>query len=282
MSDSHQQALYTELLIQLKAQFQSAGTDKEAFHYVHQFMNLLVYPLYGYPDNESLGRADSRCKDITTIFKESGVRVQEGLALVDIGCSQGSITKALGESMGVAPCNVYGVDVLPVEKVLHADGFTYVRVAEEGVVALPFSDASVGVVVMLMSLHHIKDAEGYLAEVARILAPGGALIIKEHDVDSDTFVEAADALDVLHGLYSISWSRVGCQEDATFPDNFYAKYRSRDQWANLAMQNSLERVSVPDVNKWWTMSDDCHRDYRKPHGNFRNATFSFWAMFVKP
>jgi ubiquinone/menaquinone biosynthesis C-methylase UbiE len=283
MKDRPQQTLFNVMVYQLKTRFYRGGSDADAYTFIHEFMNLCVYPIYGYPNNESQGRADSRCRDIQSIFQQSGVVMAKGAPLLDLGCSAGSITVGLGESLGVAPENRYGVDVLPPEKVAHAEGFTYLQVPEEAGVAprLPFHDASIGVVVMLMSLHHIKDPEGYMQEATRVLVPGGVVILKEHDVDGVACPEVADALDALHGLYSIAWARTGEQEDAAFPRGFYASYRSKEAWTKLATDNGLERVRVPEVEKWYTMSA-CHRDFRQPHGRIRNAAFSYWAMFVKP
>lgn len=48
--------------------------------------------------------------------------------------------------------------------------------------ALPFVDASFDVVLCVEALHHIKDAEMALREVARVVRPGGRIVIHEFDV----------------------------------------------------------------------------------------------------
>jgi SAM-dependent methyltransferase len=57
------------------------------------------------------------------------------------------------------------------------DGFgDRVRVQEADAARLPFGDASFDGVASFIMLHHVIAWEGALAEVARVLRPGGALV----------------------------------------------------------------------------------------------------------
>ncbi len=47
--------------------------------------------------------------------------------------------------------------------------------------ALPLVDDSVDAVLIVDALHHVGDRDGALAEAARVLAPGGVLVIVEFD-----------------------------------------------------------------------------------------------------
>jgi demethylmenaquinone methyltransferase/2-methoxy-6-polyprenyl-1,4-benzoquinol methylase len=48
---------------------------------------------------------------------------------------------------------------------------------------LPFRDASVDAVTIVDAFHHLPDQDAALAEAARVLAPGGALVVREFDPD---------------------------------------------------------------------------------------------------
>ena len=46
---------------------------------------------------------------------------------------------------------------------------------------LPFRDASVDAITVVDAFHHLPDQDAALAEAARVLAPGGALVVREFD-----------------------------------------------------------------------------------------------------
>ena len=48
---------------------------------------------------------------------------------------------------------------------------------------LPFRDASVDAVTIVDAFHHLPDQDAALAEAARVLEPGGALVVREFDPD---------------------------------------------------------------------------------------------------
>jgi len=255
---------FNMLLEQLDVRFRRTGaSDEEALDFIYQYMNLLVYPITGYPVNESVGRADSRCKIIMDILD----RLSKGVStFVDVGCSAGSITRSLRAELHLPIHRAHGVDVLPVNKVNRE--ITFHQVTGDNFTALPFESESVTLVTMLMSLHHIQYVATYIDEVQRILEPGGIFIVKEHDVDSDDSTRA-NALDALHGLYSVSWARIGHQEDPQFPDWFFAHYRTKETWSRLIEESGvMKRLATPHTTSLYTMSPN-------------NLMFAYWAVYVK-
>ncbi|GAA0729295.1 demethylmenaquinone methyltransferase/2-methoxy-6-polyprenyl-1,4-benzoquinol methylase [Halorubrum trapanicum] len=48
---------------------------------------------------------------------------------------------------------------------------------------LPFRDGGVDAVTIVDAFHHLPDHDAALAEAARVLAPGGALVVREFDPD---------------------------------------------------------------------------------------------------
>ena len=252
------------LLEQLDVRFRRTGaSDKEALDFIYQYMNLLVYPINGYPMNESVGRADSRCRTIMDILKALPMKINN---FVDVGCSTGSITSSLEAELGLPLKKTHGVDVLPVENVNRQ--ITYHKVSGDTATVLPFKSQSVTLVTMLMSLHHIEYVATYIDEVQRILEPGGIFIVKEHDVESDD-PSLANALDALHGLYSVSWARTGQQEDPNFPECFFASYRTKETWSDLIEKSGLmKRLETPHTKRLYTMSPN-------------NQMFAYWAVYIK-
>ena len=99
----------------------------------------------------------------------------DGKPILDIGCGPGSLAKALAAD-GAA---VTGVD--PGEAALAraraaVPGARFESASGE---ALPFPDASFSGAVMLNALHHVPEPARALAEAARVLRPGYALVVVE-------------------------------------------------------------------------------------------------------
>jgi ubiquinone/menaquinone biosynthesis C-methylase UbiE len=76
---------------------------------------------------------------------------------------------------------------------IHSQGrqnVSYCRAAAE---ALPFANASFELVTCRVAAHHFADAAAFTAEAARLLRPGGLLIISDHigleDMELDAFMD---------------------------------------------------------------------------------------------
>lgn len=99
------------------------------------------------------------------------------LAVLDLGAGIGRFTPALAETFG-GP--VYGVE--PSDRMREialrsaaAESVTYLAGAAE---RIPLPDRSCDVVVMFYVVHHVQDRPVAAAEIARVLRPGGRVLIR--------------------------------------------------------------------------------------------------------
>ena len=76
------------------------------------------------------------------------------------------------------------------------------------------------------------------------MKPGGIFLIREHDIDELNDTDGKIFLDILHGLYSISWAKEGNQENPEFCSNYYANYRSRDTWTKMIEDNNFKPLKI--------------------------------------
>ena len=99
-----------------------------------------------------------------------------GLAVGDLGCGTGQTSAAL------APFVAHAIAVDRSGEMLQAArkrlrGFGNVDVRRGELEALPIDDRELDAAVMMLVLHHVPDPSAALGEAARVLKPGGRLIV---------------------------------------------------------------------------------------------------------
>jgi len=108
--------------------------------------------------------------------------------VADLGCGTGVVTRRLAERVG-PDVRVLGVDLserlLEVARGLSAgSGIDWCHASVE---ALPLAEGSVDVVVLHTLMSHVPDPGAVLAEVKRVLRPGGRVVVFDADYASTTF-----------------------------------------------------------------------------------------------
>jgi ubiquinone/menaquinone biosynthesis C-methylase UbiE len=98
--------------------------------------------------------------------------------LLDVGCGTGAFLAALAAARG--PEGLAGVDLAPAMLAV-ARGRLPAAVALEvaSADALPFADASFDTLTSLSAFHYFRRPEAALAEMRRVLRPGGALVLTD-------------------------------------------------------------------------------------------------------
>lgn len=134
--------------------------------------------------------ADTFAKTVRRTRSEEGLRLAEhataGLAnsdkllAIDLACGPGTFTRPLAARVRHA----IGADLTPamVEKAraeAARDGITNIEFVCADIYALPFADGAAGIVSCGYAFHHMTDPPRALAEMARILQPGGRVAITD-------------------------------------------------------------------------------------------------------
>lgn len=97
-----------------------------------------------------------------------------GRLTIDLGCGEGRV----GRDLQASGHRVIGLDSSPAmcrAAATHPDAPIVATVADA--TRLPFADNAADRVVAFMSLHDIDDMPGTVAEIARVLSPGGVLVL---------------------------------------------------------------------------------------------------------
>ncbi len=99
------------------------------------------------------------------------------LSVIDLGSGTGRFTPALAETFG-GP--VYGVEPAAAMRQAAEEGADHPRVrylAGEAA-AIPLPDASADFLLMFLSFHHVPDQVAGAREIARVVKPGGRVILR--------------------------------------------------------------------------------------------------------
>ncbi|HYX88823.1 MAG TPA: class I SAM-dependent methyltransferase [Gaiellaceae bacterium] len=164
----------------------------------------------------------------------AAVREARPQHVLEVGCGWGEFAARLRDELRA---EVVGVDLSPRMVELARDRGLDARIAD--VQALPFADDEFDCVAALWMLYHVPDLDRALAEVARVLRPGGTLV--------------AATSSHLH-LVEL-WSLVG-RDRASEPVRFFAETGTRP------LRRHFRRVERRDVRGTIVFRDaEAARDY---------------------
>ena len=116
-----------------------------------------------------------------TVFA-SHVPLRRPLAVLDLGCGIGRFTPALADTFG-GP--VYGVEPSARMRQIAAESAMHpaVRYLAGRTEAIPLQAGSCDVVLMCLVIHHVEDLAAGVAEIGRVLRPGGRVLIRNTFAD---------------------------------------------------------------------------------------------------
>ncbi len=113
-------------------------------------------------------------RELAALFIEF-VGVRDGEKVLDVGCGTGSLTYALLDRAG--GLRITGIDQAPVflDAARAKPKAASIRFEQADATALPFEDASFDRALSLLVLHFVPESERALAEMRRVVKPGGTV-----------------------------------------------------------------------------------------------------------
>ena len=124
--------------------------------------------------------------------------LRSGMRLLDCGCGPGAITVDLARI--VAPAEAVGIDIETSQFTMgmartQEHGVSNVRFAAGDTYRLPFPDETFEAVCAHAVLYHLREPHKALAEVYRVLKPGGVVGIRDADHGGNIYAPEHSTLD---------------------------------------------------------------------------------------
>lgn len=135
------------------------------------------------------------------VLNETGIMPE--FHVLDFGCGPGSYvgpaSKIVGESGKVYALDVSPLAVRMVKKYAEKNRLTNVEtIQSDRETGLP--DATLDLVLLYDTLHHLRNPQGILAELHRVLKPGGTLSASDHHLGGEDITTRITA----GGLFTIA------------------------------------------------------------------------------
>jgi len=124
-------------------------------------------------------------------------RLQRGERVLDVACGTGVVTRRAAEQVGPAG-SVTGIDLAPdmidVAKATEGPAGAHIEWHVADAASLPLPDASYDVVLCQMGLMFMEDRTAALAEMRRLLTPGGRIALNTPGKIQPAFEVMEDAI----------------------------------------------------------------------------------------
>ena len=182
------------------------------------------------PYHHGLGAITSRPAEALL----DAARVAEGTSVLDVATGPGYVAgRAAARGASVMAVD-FSDEMLALAASLHPS----VSFARADAAALPFADGAFDAVVAAFLMPHVSDLPAVVAELARVVRPGGRLALATWDPEPDTFTRAL--------FESIAES--GATPPASLPPGPpFFQYALSDEFAGLLSGAGLADVSVSAI-----------------------------------
>lgn len=133
--------------------------------------------------------AEQRAKVLALLAPQAGQRA------LDIGCGPGLTTLALAQAVGAAG-SVLGVDIAePMLAIARqrCAARPQVEFTLADVTAMPHADASFDLALATQVYEYVEDIDGALRELARVVKPGGRVLLVDTDWESAVWASSDNA-----------------------------------------------------------------------------------------
>jgi ubiquinone/menaquinone biosynthesis C-methylase UbiE len=200
------------------------------------------------PPGKDRGREAQRGKDVLSLLNDS--KINKPNMYLDIGASDGLITKAIGAALMLPKTHIHAVDVekwIGQENKIDGEAkddiyFSFINLVDDKKPLIPYKDGSFDIITVLQALHHFENLDPMMKEIQRLSAVGGTVIIREHNADNENTKMLTD---LEHLFYGILYNGLSIDD---FENNYYGVYRSAEEWDALFADYGFKCVHKKQKN----------------------------------
>jgi ubiquinone/menaquinone biosynthesis C-methylase UbiE len=212
------------------------------------YYNLIPYLISESEKTEFEGRGEVRVNQLISLFNSREFKtINKTIKYLDYGGGDGEITAAIARHIKSAKDNTYIVDIEQwfgnIYNTKYIDYLTYGTITTY---KLPFENDSVNFITCFQVLHHIKDYKKIIEEFYRIIAPGGIIVLREHDC-RDEYDKML--IDVEHSIYETTLKRNDKNSMCNYLSEYEAYYLTRTEWNSLFEEYGFKNITRNIDNK---------------------------------
>jgi SAM-dependent methyltransferase len=171
----------------------------------------------------------------------NAVTAKPDLRALDLCCGHGNVSEAL-VSRG---CEVVGVDFSPAMLAFAREKMPRATFTEADAQDLPFEDAEFDIVVSNLGVCHVPDQPRALAEVRRVLRPGGRFAMMVW-----CGPDISPCFEVVYGAIKV----YGSPQASALPGPDFHQFARRETAEKLLLEAGFANVRVTIVNCAWELS----------------------------
>ena len=172
--------------------------------------------------------------------------LRPGTRLLDVGCGPGTITADFARRLPDG--RVIGVDASSAVIDDAAARYPEVTFMVGDLSSLPFPDGSFDVVHLHQVLQHLNDPVRALADLRRLIAPGGLLAARDADYGAMSWEPVSEGLERWLELYEACGRAVGGEPDA---GRFMSAWAREAGYTAVTESTSTWTYVTAEERDWW-------------------------------
>ena len=184
--------------------------------------------------------------------------------LLDIGTMEGNNLSGMAKLLKLDNSSLYSCDIAPKnpESIIG----TFIHNANGRLLENQVKSNLFNLITLYMVAHHFKDMDGMFSDIYRICAPGGFLLLREHQLPphtKNTPTSKCVLYDTIHAIYSVFYDEDTPEEWLKNYDTNYANYKNESEWVKYIESFGFKHIATNIPEDYGGFYDPFYMLYQK-------------------